>query len=431
MKYNKINPALFKDNRKRFAKAQSKNSIAIIAPNPVITENADAVYNYKANSDLYWLTGISQKETYYISFPDNPNKDEREILVILTPNEHLEKWEGHKLTPAEAADISGISTVIHVEQLEATLKRLIHIADTIYINSNENDRLSQNSLRTDTPFIQNIQKQYPLHQYARASRITKDLRQIKNKYEVEVIKQAIDITRKTYDKVLKTLTPGMTEYELEGLVMQEFLSNRATRNAYGVILASGANACILHYIDNNQVCQDGDLILMDFGAEYGGYTSDMTRTIPVNGKFTKRQKEVYNACLAVHNFAKKYLKNGVDFDAYNKAVNQEMEKQLIKLGLLTKNDIKNQDPKNPAYRQFYYHGLSHHMGIDVHDLGWLKGKVKTGMVLTVEPGIYIAEEGIGVRIENDVVVTPSGIKDLFTGFPITVAEIEKAMSRKK
>ncbi len=430
MKYEKINPALFQDNRKRFAKQISKKGMAIIAPNPVVMENADAVYKYKANSDLYWLTGIEQEETYYICFPDNPNKEEREILVILTPNEHLEKWEGHKLTPAEASEISGIKNVIHVEQLEATIKRLAHIADTLYINSNENDRLSPESMRTDLPYIQHIKKQYPLHSYGRASRITRDLRQIKNKYEIEVIKRAIDITEKTYHKVLQTLEPGMTEYELEGLVMQEFLSHRATRNAYGVILASGANACILHYIDNNQVCKDGDLILMDFGAEYGGYTSDMTRTIPVNGKFTKRQKEVYNACLAVHNFAKKYLKNGVDFTEYNQAVNKEMEKQLIKLGLITKSDIKNQDPKNPAFKQYYYHGLSHHMGIDVHDLGWLQGPVKTGMVLTVEPGIYIAEEGIGIRIENDVVVTANGIKDMFGGFPITVPEIEKAMKRK-
>ncbi len=430
MKYEKINPALFQDNRKRFAKQISKKGMAIIAPNPVVMENADAAYKYKANSDLYWLTGIEQEETYYICFPDNPNKEEREILVILTPNEHLEKWEGHKLTPAEASEISGIKNVIHVEQLEATIKRLAHIADTLYVNSNENDRLSPESMRTDHPYIQHIREQYPLHNYGRASRITKDLRQIKNKYEIEVIKRAIDITEKTYHKVLQTLEPGMTEYELEGLVMQEFLSHIATRNAYGVILASGANASILHYIDNNQVCQDGDLILMDFGAEYGGYTSDMTRTIPVNGKFTKRQKEVYNACLAVHNFAKKYLKNGVDFAEYNQAVNKEMEKQLIKLGLITKSDIKNQDPKNPAYKKYYYHGLSHHMGIDVHDLGWLQGPIKTGMVLTVEPGIYIAEEGIGIRIENDVVVTANGIKDMFGGFPITVAEIEKAMKRK-
>ncbi len=429
MKYEKINTQLFEDNRSRFHKKMDKNSIAVIAPNPVVMENADAVYDYKANSDLYWLTGIDQEDTYYIAFPDSPIPEEREILVILRPNEKLEKWEGHKLTPAEATEISGIKKVIYTDELDTTLRRLVHSVDKIYLNSDEHDRLSSHSLRTDLPYIQSIKKQYPLHQYGRAAQITKELRPIKNKHEIEVIKRAISITHKAINKVFENIKPGIAEYELEGLIMCEFLRNRATRKAYGIILASGANACILHYIDNNQVCQDGDLILMDFGAEYGGYTSDLTRTIPVNGKFTDRQKEVYNACLAVHDFAKDYLKDGVDFGEYNAAVNREMEKQLIGLGLLTEEDIQNQDPANPAYKQYYYHGLSHHLGIDVHDQGWLSGPVREGMVLTVEPGIYIAEEGIGVRIENDIVITKNGIDDLFADIPITVEEIEAAMKK--
>ncbi len=431
MKYTKINKALFVDNRKRFNAKLTKKDIAIIAPNPQVMENGDAIYKYKANSDLYWLTGIDQEDTYYISAPGHSQPALREVLVILRASEHMEKWEGHKLTPKEAREISGIETVIYTDQLDTHLKSAIHQSSIIYINSNENDRLSNHTLRTDTIFIEKMKASYPLHAYGRASDILKSLRQIKNKYEIEVIKKAINITHKAYKKVLQTIEPGIYEFELEAEIMAEFLRNRASRNAYGNILASGPNACILHYIDNNQKCKDGDLILMDFGAEYGGYTSDLSRTIPVNGKYTKRQKEVYNAVLAVHEFAKKYLKHGVDFKKYNDAVNKEMEKQLIKIGLITKTDIKNQDPANPAYRQYYYHGLSHHLGIDVHDLGWLQGKVQAGMVLTVEPGIYIAEEGIGVRIENDIVVTRTGITDLFKGIPITVSQIENAMKRKK
>lgn len=429
MKYNTINPSLFVLNRSRFVKKMKKNAIAIFHDHPALPENGDAQYHLKQNSEIVWLSGIVQEKTMVVLYPDNLDPMYREVLVILRPNEVLEKWEGHKLTREEARAISGIQTVIYVDQLDSLLQSWVHHAEVIYLDSNENDRLDTTLPRIDLLFVHQFMKRYPLHQYERAAVIMKELRAIKTKYEVELLQQAVDITHKALMRVCKFIKPGVMEHEIEAEITHEFIRNRATRHAYGCILASGDRARILHYVENNQECKSGELILMDFGAEYGNYCADLTRTIPVNGKFTKRQKEVYDACLAVHLHAKKMLKPGVTWLEITASSEIEMNKQLLKIGLLTKQDIKNETPDNRACRRYFYHGLGHHLGLDVHDIGTRNTPIKEGMVFTIEPGIYIEEEQMGIRIENNFWVTKTGNIDLFKAMPITTDEIEKAMKR--
>src|SRR5690606_23113108 len=283
-------------------------------------------------------------------------------------------------------------TVLFVDSIDAQLHVWMNHAETVYLDANENDRMSLENPRTDLLFIHDFMKRYPLHHYERAGRILKELRAIKTAEEIEVVKKAVEITRKAFDRVLKFLKPGVMEFEVEAEITHEFIRNRATRHAYGGIIASGDRARILHYVENNQECKDGELLLMDFGAEYGNYNADLSRTIPVNGKFTPRQKEVYNACLAVHRYCASILKPGINYADYMELVNQEMERQLVKIGLITEEDIKNQDPEDPAFRKYFYHGIGHHLGLDVHDIGTRNEPVKEGMLFTIEPGIYIEEE---------------------------------------
>lgn len=430
MKYLPINPELFIKNRARFVKEMKANSIAIFNASPVVAENGDAQYNYKANSNVTWLSGITQEQTMVILYPDNRDKSAREVLVVQRPNELLEKWNGHLLRKDEATAISGIQNVQFVDSIDALLQIWMHHAEFVYLDTNENDRRGS-VLRTDLQFVSKIMEQYPLHKYERAAVILKELRAIKTKEEVDVTKIAVDITHKAFLRTMRFIKPGVYEYEIEAEITHEFLSNRATRHAYGCILASGDRARVLHYVDNNQECRDGELILMDFGAEYGNYCADLSRTIPVNGKFNKRQAEVYNACLNVHNYCASILKPKINYAEYIEKVNKEMEKQLAKIGLITKSDIKNQDPENPAYRKYFYHGIGHHLGLDVHDLGTRNEPVKEGMLFTIEPGIYIEEEQLGIRIENNYWLTKNGNIDLFKGIPITVDEIERYMKNNK
>ncbi len=430
MKYLPLDSKLFTHNRERFVKKMKSNSIAIFNAHPNLPENGDAQYQFKSNSDVIWLSGVVQEKTMVILYPDNIDKNFREVLLILRPNEVLEKWEGHKLTKEEATAISGIKTVIFLDQLDAMLHAWIHHAEHIYLDSNENDRLDTSIPRIDLLYVHDLMRRYPLHKYERAALIMKDLRAIKSKYEVAVMQEAVDITHKALMRVCKFIKPGVYEHEIEAEITHEFLRNRATRHAYGCIIASGDNARILHYVENNQACKNGELILMDFGAEYGNYCADLTRTIPVNGKFTKRQKEVYDACLAVHRFAQKMLKPGVTWLDITAASEIEMNKQLLKIGLLTKEDIKNESADNRACRRYFYHGLGHHLGIDVHDIGTRNTPIKEGMVFTIEPGIYIKEEQMGIRIENNFWVTKNGNIDMFKAMPITTEEIEAAMKKK-
>lgn len=424
-----LNSQLFIRNRKRFVQQMPANSIAIIVSNDEVPSNGDALYTFRQNSDLYWLTGIWQEDSMVILFPDNPDPKFREVLVLVRPNELKEQWDGKRLRAAEARAISGIETVVWLDSLDAALQTWVHLADTILLDTNENDRLASQVRTRDYRFVDEMKSRYPLHQYGRVARIMRDLRAVKTAEEIEVVQKAIDITHATFERVMRYVKPGVMEYEVEAEILHSFISQRAEGPAYNSIIASGDRARTLHYVTNNEECKDGELLLMDFGANYAGYCADLTRTIPVNGKFTKRQKEVYNACLHLHNYAKSLLKPGITIVKYTEMVGEEATKQFVKIGLLSKSDVKNQDRENPAYRKYLYHGISHHLGIDVHDLGTRTSPLQAGMLLTVEPGIYIEEEQMGIRIENNVWITKTGNKDLMKNIPITVDEIERFMKK--
>ena len=429
MKHLPLDKQLFIENRKRFVQEMLPNSIAIFNSNDEVPTNGDALYRFQQNSNLYWLCGIEQEDTMVILFPDNPDEKYREVLVLVKPVELKEKWDGKRLRGQEASDISGIKTIVWLEGLDALLQTWVHLADTIYLDTNENDRKGSAIQTRDYRYVHQMKERYPLHKYERSARILKKLRSIKTTYEIAVVKQAIDITEKAFRRLLGFIQPGVMEYEIEAELMHEFLRNRAKGEAYGSIIASGDRARTLHYITNNAECKSGELVLMDFGANYGGYAADLTRTVPVNGVFTKRQRAVYNACLHLHNYAKGLLKPGITIVDYTEEVGEEATRQFVKLGLLTEAEIKNEDKDNRAYRKFLYHGISHHLGIDVHDLGPRTQPLEEGMLLTVEPGIYIEAEQIGVRIENNVWLTKSGNKDLMTNIPTEADEIEALMKR--
>ena len=429
MKYLPLNPEIFGRNRERFIKNMQPNSIAIFVSNDEVPVNGDAIYPFKQNSDVFWLSGITQEDSMVILYPDNPDPKYREVLVLVRPNEMKEKWDGKRLRVKEAEAISGMKSIVWLDSLDGLLQPWIHLADNIYLDSNENDRKASLLRTRDYRFIDEMQKRYPLHNFLRAAKILKELRGIKTAAEVEVMQQAIDITDKTFRRLLQFIRPGVMEFEIEAEIYHSFLSQRATGPAYGSIIASGDRARTLHYVSNNEECKDGELILMDFGAEYGGYCADLTRTIPVNGKFTRRQKTVYNACLHLHDYAKSILKPGISIVDYTDKVGDEASLIFQKIGLLKKTDIKNEDPANRAYRKYLYHGISHHLGVDVHDLGNRTEPIKAGMLFTVEPGIYIEEEQMGIRIENNIWITKNGHKDLMKNIPITVEEIEALMKK--
>ena len=427
MKYLPLDNRIFTGNRERFMRRMEPNSIAIFNSNDELPLNGDALHRFRQNSDLFWLSGIEQEDSMVILFPDNPDPKYREVLVLVRPNELKEKWDGKRLRAEEARKISGIQTILWMDVLDGLLQPWIHLADNIYLNSNENDRKANLVPVRDYRFAASMRERYPLHTYKRSARILKDLRGIKSELEVEVIQKAIDITQVAFERLLGFIRPGVMEYEIEAEILHSFLSQRATGEAYNSIIAGGDRARILHYISNNQECRDGELILMDFGASYGGYNADLTRTVPVNGKFTPRQKEVYNACLHLHDYAKSLLRPGITIVDYTDKVGEEATRTFQKIGLLSESDVKNQDKENPAYRKYLYHGISHHLGLDVHDLGTRTEPIKPGMLFTVEPGIYIEEEQMGVRIENNIWITETGHIDLMKNIPITAEQIESLM----
>jgi Xaa-Pro aminopeptidase len=429
MKFQPIKPELFSKNRERFIKAMLPNSIAIFVSNDEWPLNGDALNSFKQNSDLFWLCGIMQEDTMLILFPDNPDPKYREVLVLVRPNEMKEKWDGKRLRTNEAKEISGMQTIVWLDSIDALLQPWVHLADHIYLDSNENDRKASLIRSREYRFIDDMQSRYPLHSFQRSAKIMKELRGIKTAEEVELLQKAIDITENTFRRLLKVIKPGILENEIEAEIYHSFLSQGSTGPAYGSIIASGDRARTLHYVNNNEVCIEGELILMDFGAEYGGYCADLTRTVPVSGKFGRRQKTVYNACLHLHDYAKSLLKPGITIIDYTEKVGEEATQQFLKIGLLKKTDVKNEDPENRAYRKYLYHGISHHLGVDVHDLGTRTAPIKAGMVFTVEPGIYIEEEQMGVRIENNLWITRNGNKDLMKNIPITVEEIEALMKK--
>lgn len=429
MKYLPLNADIFIQNRNRFVAKMEKGSIAIFNSNDELPANGDQLHRFIQNSDLFWLSGVEQEDSMVILFPDNPDPKYREVLVLVRPNELKEKWDGHRLRVDEARAISGIQTIVWLDTLDALLQPWIHLADKIYLNSNENDRKANLVAVRDYRYAEMMKQRYPLHQYKRSAKIMKELRAIKSALEVEVIQKAIDITDNTFRRLLSFIRPGVMEYEIEAEIYHSFLSQRSSGPGYGSIIASGDRARTLHYVENNQECKDGELLLMDFGAQYGNYTADLTRTVPVSGKFSRRQKTVYNACLHLHHYAASILKPGISIIDYTEKVGDEATVVFQKIGLLRKSDIKNEDPENRAYRKYLYHGISHHLGIDVHDLGTRTEPVKPGMVFTIEPGIYIEDEKMGVRIENNFWITRNGNKDLMKNIPITVEEIEALMKR--
>jgi len=429
MKYLQLNHEIFIKNRQRFIKEMEPNSIAIFNSNDELPMNADAIYKFKQNSDLYWLTGIEQEDSMLILFPDNPEKKFREVLVLVRPNEMKEKWDGKRLRKTEATSISGIQNIVWLDSIDPFMQKWIHWSDHIYLNTNEHDRKASWVPVRDYRFAEEIKRKYPLHNLKRSAKISKKLRAVKTALEVEVIQKAIDITENTFRRLLKIIQPGIMEYEIEAEIFHSFLSQRATGPAYGSIIASGDRARTLHYVSNSEECKSGEMILMDFGAEYGGYNADLTRTIPVNGKFTARQKKIYNTCLDLHNYSKSILKPGISILDYHDKVGDMATEMFLKIGLLKKTEVKNEDPDNRAYRKYLYHGISHHLGVDVHDLGTMTEPIQAGMLFTVEPGIYIEEEKMGMRIENNIWITKNGHIDLMKNIPITVEEIEALMKR--
>jgi Xaa-Pro aminopeptidase len=428
MKYHPIKKQLFIKNRNKLSKRLKPNSLAIVNANDVPVTNADGTLAFRQNNDLFYLSGVDQEETVLLLFPDAPLKKYREVLFLKETNEEIAIWEGAKLTKEEATERTGIETVIWLKDFEKTLKSIVYEAEHIYLNDNEHLRAkTEVQTRTDR-FREWVKKEFPLHRYERLAPHLHYLRSVKEEEEIDLMQEACDITAKAIDRILPFIKPGVMEYEIEAEIMHEFIRNRSRGFAYTPILASGFNACVLHYIENNQPCKDGDLILMDFGAEYANYAADQTRTVPVNGKFTKRQKEVYSAVLRVMKKSMNILKPGITLYEYHKQVGEFMEKELLDLKLLSKDEVKKQDPDWPAYKKYFMHGTSHYIGLDVHDVGsWYK-PIEAGMVFTVEPGIYIREESMGIRLENDILITENGYKDLMKDIPLEIDEIELAMN---
>lgn len=429
MKYLPINQNLFVQNRANLAAKLKPNSIAIFNSNDIMPTNADGQMLFRQNNDLFYFSSIDQEDTILVLFPDAPKPEWKEILFIKETNEKIIIWEGTLLTKDEAKNASGIQTVFWLSEFENFLPQLVFEAEYIYLNSNEHVRSSNEVQTRDSRFLTKIQQNFPLHKLERLAPILNALRSVKHKIEIELIRIAIDITAKAFDRTLKFIKKDVYEYEIEAEITHEFIRNRATRHAYTPIIASGSNACILHYTQNNQILKDGDLILLDFGAEYANYAADLTRTIPINGKFVNRQKQVYNAVLHIQNAAKAMLLAGNDFEIYNKHIGKIVEQELIKLNLLSKEDVAKQDEKNPLYKKFYMHGTSHFLGLDVHDVGTRFTKFCAGMILTCEPGIYIPNENLGIRLENNILITEDGNVDLTENIPIIPEDIENLIGR--
>jgi len=431
MKYQAINPELFIKNRENFKKHLKPNSVAIFNSNDEMPRNGDQNFPFRQNSDFFYLTGIDQEKSILLLCPECPNPKLREVLFLVETSELIAIWYGHKYTKDEGSTTSGIKTILWLDSFETVLKEVMSTTHNVYLNTNENIRYSSEVITRDVRFAKDIKKKFPAHNYHRAAPIVTNLRTSKSSIEVELIQKACDITEKGFRRVLQFVKPGVMEYEVEAEITHEFLCNRANGHSYSPIIASGKSACVLHYVENNKECKDGDLMLLDFGAEYANYAGDLSRTIPVNGKFTPRQKDVYNACLRVMKAAIKMLVVGNTIDKYHAEVCKVMEKELIGLGLFTAEDVKNQDPAKPLFFKYYMHGTSHFMGLDVHDVGSKQEELRDGMLFSCEPGIYIMEEGIGIRIENDILVTENGPVDLMKNIPIEVDEIEALMAKKK
>jgi len=428
MKYHQIDSQLFIKNREKFIAKMQAHSLAVFNSNDIYPVSADSTLAFAQHRDIFYLSGVNQEESILILFPDAPKPEHRELLFLKETNEHIAVWEGAKLNKTQAFETSGIKTVYWLQDFEKVFFELMTQTQAVYINTNEHYRANVVTETREARFISWCQQKYPAHTYLRSQPILQRLRSVKEPQELALIQKACDITKKAFKRILKFTKPGVTEYEIEAEFAHEFLRNRADGFAYTPIIASGYNACVLHYIENNQVCKSGEIILLDVGAAYGLYSSDMTRCVPVSGKFSTRQAEVYNAVLRVKKAAAKMLIPGTLWAEYQAKVGKIMEQELIGLGLLTQESIKNEDPNWPAYKKYFMHGTSHHMGLDTHDYGILTEPMQAGMVFTVEPGIYIPEENLGIRIEDDYVIQEHGEPfNLMANIPIEIDEIEALM----
>ena len=429
MKYESIDSKLFIKNRANFSKEMKKNSIAFFNSNDIYPVSADSTLPFEQHRDIFYLSGIDQEESILVLSPDNPNPDLREILFLKETSDHIAVWEGPKINKSQALKISGIKTVFWLNDLEKIINKLVNRCENIYFNKNEHYRAKIETETREARFNSWLENKYSKKNKERSNPILQRLRSLKDPIEINLIQQACDITNKGFRRILGFVKPGVWEYEIEAEFIHEFLINRSKKFAYTPIIASGNNANILHYIENNMQCKGGDLILLDVGAEYANYSSDMTRTIPVNGRFNKRQKAIYNAVLNVKNEATKLLVPGTDWAEYHIEVGKLMTSQLLDLKLLDKVDIRNQTKEKPAYKKYFMHGTSHHMGLDTHDYGLLEEPMQENMVFTVEPGIYLPKEGFGIRLEDDVVIQKTGDpKNLMKNIPIEIDEIENLMN---
>ncbi len=429
MKYQPINSALFIKNRKNFASLMQKNSLAIFNSNDIYPISADSTMPFEQHRDLFYLSGVDQEESVLMLFPDCPNENLREVLFLTETNEHIAVWEGEKLTKEAALNTSGVQTVFWLQDLEKVLFEMTTYCDTFYINTNEHYRANIVTETREDRFTKWLLAKYPAHSVAKSNPILQRLRAVKDPIELDLMQQACDITEKGFRRILNFIQPGVWEYEIEAELIHEFIKNRSKGFAYTPIIASGNNANVLHYIENNQQCKAGDLILFDIAAEYANYKSDLSRTVPVSGKFSERQKAVYNAVNHVKKEATKLLTPGTIWKDYHVEVGGIMTAELLKLGLLDKADVQNEDKNWPAYKKYFMHGTSHHIGLDTHDYGLLHKPMEANMVFTVEPGIYIPEEGFGIRLEDDVVVQENGAPfNLMGNIPIEADEIEDIMN---
>ncbi|KGO91789.1 aminopeptidase P family protein [Flavobacterium subsaxonicum] len=429
MKYHQIDRNLFIKNRKKFTAAMKPKSVAVFNSNDIYPVSADSTLPFAQHRDIFYLTGADQEESILLLCPDAPYEHLREILFLRETNEHIAVWEGEKLTKERATDVSGIKNIVWLKDFEKVLFEVMTYCDTMYINTNEHYRSAVETQTREDRFVKWWKEKYPAHQVAKSNPILQHIRSVKEQEEIDLIQQACNITEKGFRRILGFTKPGVWEYEIEAELIHEFIRNRSKGFAYGPIIASGNNANVLHYVENNQECKAGDLILFDVAAEYANYSSDLSRTIPVSGRFSQRQKDVYNAVLNVKNEATKLLTPGTLWKEYHVEVGRIMTSELLGLGLLDKADVQNEDPAWPAYKKYFMHGTSHHMGLDTHDYGLLYQPMEPNMVFTVEPGIYIPAEGFGIRLEDNVVVQPSGEPfNLMGNIPIEANEIEELMN---
>jgi Xaa-Pro aminopeptidase len=430
MKKNpKIDQRFFIQNRQRFLKRLKPNSIAIFNSNDVMPTSADGTFPFKQQTDIFYLSGIDQEETLLVLCPDAAEDKQREILFVRETNEQIAVWEGHKYTKEEVRGISGIPTVHWTSELDTILRPLVVQSENIYLNSNEHLRAAVIVETRDMRFLKWCRQHFPLHHYERLAPIMQDLRVVKSPQEIDLIKEACALTEKAFRRVLGFMRPGVWEYEVEAEIVHEFMRNGSKGPAFETIVASGIDSCTLHYIKNDQRCKEGDLVLIDFGAAHANYASDVTRTVPVNGRFSKRQKEVYRAVLRIQKAAIQMLRPGTTLEQCQKEVAQLVEAELIHLGVLKRAEIKKQPKDSPLYKKFFPHGTSHHLGLDVHDYGDKYRKLEPGMILTCEPGIYIRDEAIGVRIEDDILIAKKAPVNLTETIPREVEEIEALMNK--